>query len=160
MKLYPEYSQNIIAYVIQNGIGTWYVTEKEIWFLNQVNFAKAFGVEPNNENIEFTNKISSGDSKLLLEEIAPYKVTNKELNELIGIYPPLKENESVLELRPSIYVNIDTKEIINLFPEPSGQFQDYAPNDWESKFDDFWHLIPDNDVYWYFNDRNVFSESA
>ena len=160
MKLYPEYSENIIAYVIHNGAGSWYVTGKEIWFLNQADFSRAFGVDPSKDDIEFTENISFGNGNLLLSEISPYKVTTEELKELISIYPPLTENEDLLELRPSIYINIDKKELINLFPEPSGQFQNFPPEKWVSKYDDFWHLIPENHVYWALNNESVFNESA
>ena len=95
MKLYPEYSENIIAYVNHNGSGAWYVTEKEIWFLNQVNFSKAFGVAPTKENIEFTENISSGDGSMLLNEIRQFKVKTEELKELVSVYPPLSEDVGI-----------------------------------------------------------------
>lgn len=109
IKLYPEYSENIIAYVISGEEGHWYVTDKELWFLDRISFAKAFGLQPDDEDVEFSKNISFGDGSSLIHEIYEYKTTTEELRELIKIYPSISEDESILEMRPSLYVDLDKR---------------------------------------------------
>jgi hypothetical protein len=156
MKLYPEYSENIIVYVVANDIGQWYVTEKELWFLDRDAFSKAFGVQSTEQNIAFAEALNAGNFDILLKEIEPYKVDTNELNELIGIYPRLSKDESVLEMRPSLYINIDTMIMKNLFPEPSGVFEKYAPKNWQASFENFWSEIPECHNYWCVNGNSHF----
>jgi hypothetical protein len=156
MKLYPEYAENIIVYVVTSGIGQWYVTEKELWFLDRIAFAKAFGADPSVEDMEFSKDLSAGNGNMLLREIETYKVSTEDLKELIQIYPPLSKDESVLEMRPSLYVNMDKKVLKNLFPEPSGVFERYAPSSWLASYENFWPEIPDSHTYWCINGQNYF----
>lgn len=157
MILYPEYSENIIVYVIIDNVGNWYVTEKEIWFLNRAKFSSAFGVNPSEDDITFIQSIANGDPTMLLREISEYCVNTNELKELINIYPPLSKNEDVLEMRPSLLVDFSQKRLINLFPEPSGEFHNYSPDGWHSSYDDFWGLIPEHQNYWIIENKNVFN---
>lgn len=156
MNLYPEYSENIIVFVVFQGNGAWYVTNKEMWFLDRVSLAEAFGELPEQKDIELLNDLVDGNGKLLVNEISKFKVTTQELTELIEIYPSLSEDESILEMQPLLYVNIDTRTLINLFPEPSGLFEDYAPKSWSADYGDFWELIPNDFVYWLFNGESKF----
>lgn len=160
MKLYPEYSENIIAYVISGGIGDWYVVMKEECFLDRVSLSKAFGQEPDQGDFELLDSLTNGDGKLLLNKFREFKVSTNELKELIQIYPPLASNESVLEMRPSVYIDLDAKILKNLFPEPSGVFEKYAPKNWNSDYDEFWGLIPDEQVFWVVNGESLFAGSA
>ncbi|BDU35742.1 hypothetical protein [Vibrio nigripulchritudo] len=151
MNLYPKYSENIIVFVLFQGKGSWYVTDKDIWFLDRVSFASAFGVPAEQKDIKLLEDLIDGNGKSLLSEIREFKVTTQELRELIDVYPPLSIDESILEMRPSVYVDIDTRTLINLFPEPSGVFENYVPKNWSASSGDFWDLIPSELVYWIVN---------
>ena len=156
MKLYPEYSLNIIVYLIANKIGQWYVTEKEIWFLNRIKFAKAFDIEPTVEQRHFSESIAAGNPLCLMNEINEYRVEKQELEELISIYPSPDVEEDLLEMYPSLYINFEQKILLNLFPEPSGQFEKFAPEGWFSAYEDFLNKIPNKEIYWRPNGRSVF----
>lgn len=160
MKLYPEYSENIIAYVISSGVGTWYVVEKEKCFLDRVSLSHAFGQEPDQSDIELLASLTGSNGKLLLEKFREFEVSTDELKELIQIYPPLASDESVLEMRPSVYIDLDGKVLKNLFPEPSGVFEKFAPKNWDSAYDDFWGLIPEEKVFWVIDGESRFVDGA
>lgn len=160
MKLYPKYSENIIVYVLANGIGQWYVTEKELWFLDRVAFSKAFGVQPTEQDIAFVKALTTGNGDILLKEIEPYKVSVNELKELIDIYPKLSQDESVLEMRPSLFIDLDSMVMKNLFPEPSGSFEKYAPTNWHATYENFWRDIPEIHHYWCINGNSHFQHTS
>ena len=157
MNLYPEYSANIIVYLIVGDTGNWYVTEKETWFLNREKFASAFGVEPTQQDIDFSRSVASGDSALLLNEIEKFRVNATELKELISIYPPIEEGDDLLEMFPSLFVDFNQKKLLNLFPEPSGKFHDFPPEGWDASDDNFFNLIPESHKYWVIDNKNVFN---
>ena len=157
MKLYPEYSENIIVYLILDNVSNWYVTEKEYWFLDRIAYAQAFNVQPTMDDIEFTNLLVEGNPSKLISDINSFKVDILALRELIEIYPPLNEDQSLLEMRPSLYINFDKKELYSLFPEPSGEFERFAPKGWTAKYDSFYSKIPNEDTFWLKNGTNLFS---
>lgn len=156
MELYPEYSENIIIFLVSNGNGSWYVTEKETWFLDRVALSKAYGVEPEPEDFLLLEDLINGNGSKFKDKISEFEVDTNELKVLIEAYPPLEEDESILEMRPSLYVDLDKKVLKNLFPEPSGVFEKYAPNNWDAFYEDFWHLIPLSNVYWVIDGKSKF----
>lgn len=160
MNQYPECSEKIIVYVVANGIGQWYATEKEPWFLDRVAFSKAFGVQPTTQEIAFVKNLNAGNGDLLLNEIEPYKVCINELREKIASYQPLFKDESILEMRPSLYVNIDEMLMKNVYPEPSGIFEKYAPVNWRASYENFLSEIPMVHNYWCVNGNNYLESHA
>lgn len=160
MKLYPEYCENIIAYVISGGIGAWYVVVKEECFLDRVSLSNAFGQTPDQSDVELLESLINSDGKLLLEKFRDFEVSTNELKQLIQIYPPLASDESILEMRPSVYIDLDGKILKNLFSEPSGVFEKYAPKNWDAEYGDFWGLIPNDQVFWVINEVSVFTENS
>lgn len=79
---------------------------------------------------------------------------------MIAIYPCLEDSEEVLEILPSVYVDINRMTLMNLFPEPSGMFENYVPAGWDSSCEDFLHLIPQEDIYWVFDEKSRFGVNA
>ncbi|UDL07148.1 hypothetical protein [Marinobacter sp. CA1] len=156
MKLYPEYSENIIAYVVSGGVGTWYVVEKDECFLDRVSLSSVFGQEADQSDIELLDSLTNGNGKLLIERFKEFEVSTDELQELMQLYQPLASNESVLEMRPSVYIDLDLKVLKNLFPEPSGVFEKFAPKNWSSAYDDFWGLIPVEKIFWVIDGESRF----
>jgi len=160
MNLYPEYSENIIVYVIIGNVGNWYVTEKEYWFLDRIAYSNAFNIQPSKSDIEFTNLLIKGNPNKLISDISNFKVDTMELRELIDIYSPLSEDGMLLEMSPSLYIDIDNKALYNLFPEPSGIFEKFAPKGWNAQYYDFYSKIPSEDAFWLKNGTNCFAENG
>lgn len=62
----------------------------------------------------------------------------------------LKENFNSLDpdTFPQIYINLDSKKIISFYKEMDFAYQDCAPDNFESDYNDFYHLIDENLKYW------------
>ncbi|MGG1745130.1 hypothetical protein ABDH94_24030, partial [Bacillus paranthracis] len=90
MKLEPLYAENIIVAVIYKNEFRWYVTDKELWFLDYNKLDNAYknlgiSIEDNDETEE-KNGIKVLDHEnveVFLVRINKYKTTKEELNYLL-----------------------------------------------------------------------------
>ncbi|MGM7723474.1 hypothetical protein [Metabacillus sp. Hm71] len=145
------YAETIIVGVLYKNNWYWYVTDKEIWFLDLKKLEKAFidaGYEINIEgdysdrfNIPIVNRQTAEEFINHLEE---YKVTTNQLRKM------MLEELSVDELdkyHPALFVNFDTETLISNFPEPAS-FEAYVPENWKGLYRDFIEDVPMNERYW------------
>lgn len=145
MKLMPEYAQILIVGVVFNGTWSWYITEREYWFLN-IEMEDRFGIEVLNETTAET----------FLDQIVDYKVSTSELTEmLIDLNSAFQSFDEVLEYMPTIYVNFDDRIFYSLFPEPMS-FEDYVPKGWVGVYKDFYNMVPDQEQYWIVDGDHLF----
>ena len=60
----------------------------------------------------------------------------------------LKEcGDDLLDYSPSLYIDLDHKTLNSLFPEPAS-YEDYVPDTWEGKYEDFTQYISSENRYW------------
>ncbi|MEH7581933.1 hypothetical protein V7170_08635, partial [Priestia megaterium] len=79
--LEPIYAENVIVGVVHKKQFQWYVTDRELWYLDYVKLAQAFEnegdsavdeyIEPERKGIEV---LSSENAELFLKRIESYKV--------------------------------------------------------------------------------------
>lgn len=154
MILEPEYAKNIIVGVVYNNEFSWYVTDKELWFLDYYKYNKAFdalGIELYDEVVDERKGITildSNNANNFLNKIDQYLVTSNQLKHLLLEKRKVKdEKEDLLDYSPSLFVDFDNRTLMSLFPEPAS-FEAYVPNDWEGKYEDFTRCISEKDIYW------------
>ena len=165
MILEPLYAENIIVAVIYNNEFRWYVTDKELWFLDYNTLDNAYknlgvSIEDNDETEE-RNGIKVLDNEnveVFLQRINKYNTTKEELNYLLLENIKSKHaGEDLLDFSPVLLINFDDKILYSMFPEPAS-YEEYVPKDWNGKYEDFTKLIPKSEKYWIdaFN-NNLFS---
>ncbi|SDZ24108.1 hypothetical protein SAMN04488156_1118 [Bacillus sp. 166amftsu] len=123
MILEPLYAENIVVAVIYNNEFKWYVTDKELWFLdyNKLNNAyKNLGVSiEDNDEAEERNGMKVLDNEnveLFLPRINKYITTKEELNYLLLENIKSKiEGEDLLDFSPVLLINFDDKNYIQCF---------------------------------------------
>ncbi|MGG4385513.1 hypothetical protein ABEX08_26250 [Priestia megaterium] len=150
--LEPIYAENVIVGVIHKKQFQWYVTDRELWYLDYVKFAQAFEshlavdeyIEPERKGIEI---LSSENAELFLKRIQSYKADAATLLKLFEDKIESGEEEDVLDFIPSFLVDFDQKVFYSLFPEPAS-FEEYVPSDWKRTYEDFTALIPETEKYW------------
>ena len=150
MNLLPEYSQNIVVAVIADNQFRWFITEKEVWFLNSVSFAKAFSMEATIEEQKMVTYLSEGDSMDFISSIAEFETEYDDLREWILMSE--QGSDVWQDSLPSLIVNFDDMTLINYFPEPSGKFHEFLPENWTGKyvgnFEELEKIIPLANRYW------------
>ena len=150
----PIYAENIIVGVVYEKIFSWYVTSKEIWFLDYNIWSEAFDVCDENSNYDDCIErkgipvVNCTTAKQFLNNLSDYQITANELRKKIQDKRAKQEDlEDYLDFSPSLYVDFDKKKLYSLFPEPAS-FEDYVPTGWDGVYADFTKYIPENEKYW------------
>ncbi|MCW1242514.1 hypothetical protein [Bacillus pretiosus] len=155
MILEPLYAKNIIVAVIYKNEFRWYVTDKELWFLDYNKLDNAYknlgiSIEDNDETEE-RNEIKVLDHEnveVFLVRINQYKTTKEDLNYLLlENIKRKKAGEDLLDYSPVLLINFDNKILYSMFPEPAS-YENYVPKDWIGTYEDFTELIPTSERYW------------
>ncbi|ADF39506.1 hypothetical protein [Priestia megaterium] len=150
--LEPIYAENVIVGVIHKKQFQWYVTDRELWYLDYVKFAQAFEshlavdeyIEPERKGIEI---LSSENAELFLKRIESYRADAVTLLKLFEDKIESGDEEDVLDFSPSFLVDFDQKTFYYMFPEPAS-FEEYVPSDWKGTYEDFTALSPETEKYW------------
>ncbi|MED2184319.1 hypothetical protein [Bacillus wiedmannii] len=155
MILEPLYAENIIVAVIYKNEFRWYVTDKELWFLDYYKLDQAYkniGISiGDNDKTEERNEIKVLDYEnveVFLVRINQYKTTKEALNYLLLENIKRKNaGEDLLDFSPVLLINFDNKILYSMFPEPAS-YENYVPNDWIGTYEDFTEFIPTSEKYW------------
>lgn len=143
-----DLNEQFIIYAIYNGEGKWYISDKEIWYLDykkRVETYRKIGCEIKEEYIDERRRnmlCLEGDCTLLfLKRIAEDECSTSDLKKLFF------NNEEEDEYKPSLYVDFDKKILYSMYVEPAS-YEDYVPIDWCAKYENFLDLIPVEKCYW------------
>lgn len=152
-RLIPDSNENIIVGVFYNGIFSWFVTDKELWFLNyrkRIDAFKEKGFDVEEYIAEVRKDIlilNSDNAKIFLSRIKKYEIEAKELRELLEKSRESNDDSWYYDFRPSLYVNFDSHKLFSLYSEPAS-YEEYAPQNWEARYIDFMEIIPYEEKYW------------
>lgn len=151
--LIPDSSDDIIVGVLYDSVFNWYVTDKEIWYLDYQKRIEAFrkkGFEIE-EYIDEIRKnllvLNSNNAKQFLEKIKGYQVNTNKLRELLQESINANDDSWRYVFRPSLYIDFDSRKLFSLYSEPAS-YEKYAPKNWEAKYIDFMDDIPYDKKYW------------
>lgn len=126
MKLMPEYAQTLIVGVLFQKTWSWYITEREYWFLN-TEMEDRFGI----------TVLDVTTAETFLDKIIDLKVSTSDLRKLlVELEDAFMSTDEVLEFIPTIYVNFDDRVFYSFFPEPMS-FENYVPVGWIGEYKDF-----------------------
>lgn len=154
IKILPIYAENIIVGVLCKNIFRWYVTDKELWFLDYRKLDKAYGIT---ERREFDNEpekrkgfyiLDSDNIEKFLDNISENIYNSDELQNLIMEKRKfIIDTDELLNFSPSLYIDFNKKLFFSLFPEPAS-YEDYLPDEWTGKYYNFIEFIPKEYKYW------------
>lgn len=141
--------EQFVVYVIYSGEGKWYVSDKEIWFLDYKKRVEVFrkaGYEIKDEYIDEKRRdlmcLGEDNALLFLRRIAEDECSTSELREIFF------NNEEDEDYQPSLYVDFDKKILYSLNDITGARYENYAPTNWCAKHEDFFDLIPVEKCYW------------
>ena len=160
MELFPEYCNNIIVGVIYKKTFSWYVTKIGIWYLDYDKYYKMLkqqyiDMERSQKRFEYEVgsyenfcgsrwgiKIVDSDKDIntFISKIEKYKASCTELKEYRDIA------DDISDYYPVLLVDFDKKCLYNYIQEPY-YLQEYVPKGWKGKYDNFYTLIPQDQVF-------------
>jgi hypothetical protein len=163
MKCFPEYAMNIIVGVQHQGRWGWYITEKEVWFLDYIKWSEAYGEGTeelgqrwlDDDYCVYFPIVDEKTAPLFLEAIRDYRVETEELRECMMVYIESQADyNEMLDLNPALFVDFDNRKFYSNFPEPAS-FEYFVPDGWIGIYDTFDQYVPENERYWVIDNFNV-----
>ena len=156
MKHLPKYNEKIIVLVRYKASYQWYVTDKEIWFLDLRKLIASFSnkgymvSDPNDFSDRFDiDVVSEHNAENFLTSIQEAKASNDELREMMQD----KIYSHITDMSPVLYVDFDDRKLSSYYPEPAS-YEDFVPAGWKGIYKDFSKEIPQNYKYWIIQDMD------
>lgn len=146
-----EYGRDIIVGVVCSCSFHWFVSEKELWVLDQVKWKAFF------EDAGFTTPDGFADRfgiGVVNEETADQflccmqgdLISTSELRAIFKDADP-SDPDAVSHLFPALFIDFDSKRLISNFSEPL-EYERFAPDGWEASYGQFDNYIPFDQRYW------------
>lgn len=162
MLVEPEYGVNIIVGVIDHGQWQWYVSDKELWFLDLTKLRQDFQKQGYDIPEDYTGRfnlpiVNETSAARFLQAVAPYMTTSAALAQLLRSQLPIGDFDQIADLVPALLVNFDAHSLASQFPEPAS-FERYVPPSWVGEFRDFLADIPTAQKYWLIDGKDYLEE--
>lgn len=143
MYILPECNVNTVVGVVYKGKFSWYVTEREFWYLNMI---MEDGLHGERVGIEI---LDTDTFEVFQKRIEIYKTSTDELREYFIIADEYNKEDAYFDFFPSFYINFDKKIFYSLYKECLA-FELYVPEKWVGEYEDFieLNLIDDEYKYW------------
>ena len=143
-----DLNEQFIIYVVYKGCGKWYISDKEIWYLDYQKRIEAYrkrGYEIKEEYIDEERRdllyVDEKNALLFLKRIEEDECSTGDLKELF------LQNQEEDDYMPSLYVNFDKKLLYSMYMEPAS-YEHYVLVGWIGKFKKFFDIIPEEKCYW------------
>lgn len=170
----PEYAQNVVVGVVFRSLFSWYVTEREYWYLDFTkyerallatgytgpiigNYSSRFHIAILNENtaesflsqIEHCRVPASALSQMMLDQ--------RKLYEECELLNSLEYFNERLDFIACFLVNFDQRQFSSQYPEMI-RFERYIPDGWTGSYRDFLSEVPEQERYWIVDGHNLFEK--
>ena len=153
--LRPIYAENIIVAVVYKNIFRWYISDKELWFMD---YSKMDYEYDNlgycsDEQYEIQERkgikiLRTENAQDFLNRIEKYSTCKADLYKLLqDSRQMLIDENDILSFAPSLYIDFDNQILYSMYPEPAS-YEEYVPQNWIGLYEDFTALIPENQKYW------------
>lgn len=159
----PKYAENIIAGVLFKKKFQWYLTDKSIWKLDYRRLYDDWHLTYQNRgrsDLDFVREVGSfgeflstrfripvvdrDTAKDFLKQLRDNAISG---GELAYQFVRAESAEQRRALVPVFFVDFDNKRFFSQFPEKDN-FEQYAPEGWQSAYADFTACIPAAERYW------------
>lgn len=158
----PDGITKIIIGTRINNDFNWYITDKDLWFMDYEklhnDYKKKFEnlkIPYNMDNHEDQNERKGLPilNEISIHELKPridkYKVTVDELRELLKMHLSFNSKEDTYYcFIPALYLDFDKKKLYSLYTEYES-FETYVAKGWSGKYEDFLSKIELKEKYWY-----------
>lgn len=153
-----QYAEDIIV-GINDDIGfRWYITDRDEWIMDIDKYCDAYrnsGYEVNLDHIlPLRNNIAVVNENSYKEYLKAYKENTVDSAQLKEQIIDKDFQDTVLELKPSLYIDFSKKILLSMYPE-NIPFEKYVPDGWQGRIEDFTQYIPPEDRYWYIQGVNM-----
>jgi hypothetical protein len=142
-----EYAVHIVVIVLYRGKYRIFATEKEIWILDYHKYSSAYSIVDDASDRLNILILSDVTFNALLPYILEYEISSTDIRNYISTFKKPFSFDDIVHLMPVLYIDFDNKNLYSIYPEPMG-FENFAPDDWQSKYEEFYDKIPSTYNYW------------
>lgn len=158
----PIYAENIIVGIKFKNIFNWYILDKFLCLLNlEVLESNELTTYMNNKLYSAIRKnikvINEGNKKDFVDNIEQFKTNIDELRIQILKYYEESNFDEIDDFFPTLFLDFDKNILYSQYPENIA-FQNYLPNNWNFKYNDFVQLLKPEDKYWIYKNSNIFEK--
>lgn len=153
MKVIPAYAENIIVTIIYNGNHSWYITDKEIWYMDYEKRIRKFEESGYAVNIDYIDDLRKellildvSTIGIFKERLIDFKVGTEELKNFLNNIKD-KNEDWYYDLSPSLYIDFDKKILYSAYREMDS-YENYAPKGWHAEYKEFLENVPLQERYW------------
>lgn len=141
----PLYAEILVAGIIYKGQFSWYVGERDIWYLDYhiENLAAEF-YPIQRKGIPVLDERTADK---FLDKMKENRYSTSRLKQLFWDDFIAYGTEAVYDYRPCFLVDFDHQRFYSNFPELSS-FEEQIPSHWAGYFKEFSDLIPQEYHYW------------
>lgn len=145
----PIYAENIVVAIKYDGCIEWYILDKDFCFLDYSKLEEAYRKKGYDIFIDDTFRfgikiINELTQTLFLDSIKEYRIVPRELKKMLMNETNYNEK---LAYNPSILIDFENKVLKSNYAEPES-FEDFVPDGWSGKYQNFEKEIPQNQRYW------------
>lgn len=161
MLLEPKMLENIIVGLFVDKNFNWYVSPKDLWFLDRRKQEEAYMLKFKEMGLGNIGSMQIDDERTGIEildehsiieftpKINKYSVSCEELRESFKLNLLTKSKEdAIYTFLPSLYIDFDKRELYSLYSEPAS-YEDFVPENWTGVYGDFLSKIARKEKYWY-----------
>ena len=159
----PNYGQNIVVGVLFQNVFSWYITEKEYWYLDYTKYDRALlaagytGLTTDDYAGRFHIIIlDENTASSFLAYIRDKHVSANALSQMMLIRRARDEHDDLLDFSPCLFVNFDQRQLSSQYPEMI-RFERYVPDGWIGSYRSFLLEVPVEERYWVVDGKNLFN---
>ena len=146
----PVYAENLVVAIKYASCFEWYVLEKDFCImdgkkLDEAIRKKGYELPPPDNSYRFGIEILDENTQAdFLKNIGEYKISADELKEML-----INEEtfDDKLAYNPSVLIDFENKILKSQYAEPES-YENFVPDGWICKYEDFTDDIPENQRYW------------
>lgn len=158
----PIYAEELVVAIKYEKRVEWYILNRDLCFLDytkrEVSYRKRGYKVVIDDTARFGIKIVDDSTRVsFLHNIRGNKITTGELKRMLMSEA---DHDEKLAYNPSILIDFENRILISHYAEPES-FEDFVPDGWEGKYQNFEEIIPQDQRYWIDeNGRNLIQEQG
>ena len=154
MAIEPLYAKNIIVGIKKDNKFNWYITDAELWYLDENKLESAYkilNIEIYGETVLEERKgiriLNEENASEFLSRIEKNKSDTIEIRNMLLDKKKSSVIDDLLDFQPALFVDFDDKILYSMYPEPAS-YEYYVPEGWLGKYESFEVFIPNEARYW------------
>ena len=157
-----NFPTEIICGVRYNGDFSWYVSDRELWFLDYTILESnlvSYGYSMDNLILDskrrHTKILTKENAGQFLNQMVEFEISSKDLQFYFLESVTELDDSWYYDFQPSLFIDFDNNSLYSQYSE-SESFENYIPLGWTGLFCNFWDLIPEPQRFWMCDGINLF----